>query len=126
LQTLSLELRRRRFFELWTLKEAYLKARGIGLSLPLEKILFNKDEGEMEYSLDASVDDPTNWRFYLLQPTVCHLVAVALPCARHVKQHAKMELLEMPLEDVIHTRVGTSPAAPTHGEYRGSSVQGPL
>jgi hypothetical protein len=101
------------------LKEAYLKARGVGLSLPLEKILFNRDEGEMEYTLDASIDDPRNWRFYLLQPTVRHLVAVALPYDDHVKRRGQMELLVMPFEDVIHTRIGTSPAAPTRGEYWG-------
>jgi 4'-phosphopantetheinyl transferase len=123
LQTLPPGLRRRRFFELWTLKEAYLKARGVGLSLPLEKILFNRDEGEMNYTLDASIDDPRNWRFYLLQPTVRHLVAVALPYDDHVMRHAQMELLVMPLEDVINTRSGTSRAAPTRGEYWGSQCK---
>lgn len=127
LQRLSPELRRRRFFELWTLKEAYLKARGFGLSLPLENILFNRnEEGGVNYTLDASIDDPRNWRFYLVQPTVRHLVAVALPYDDHVMRHAQMELLVMPFEGVIHTRIGTSPAAPASGEYWGAQCQGPI
>jgi hypothetical protein len=92
--------------------------------LPLEKILLNMDEGETKYTLDASINDPRNWRFYLLQPTVRHLVAVALPYDDHVMRYAQMGLLVMPLEDVIHTRIGTSPASPDARRILGSSVQG--
>ncbi|WP_186050858.1 4'-phosphopantetheinyl transferase family protein [Burkholderia gladioli] len=41
LRALPPPLRRERFFALWTLKEAYLKARGVGLSAPLDACSFS-------------------------------------------------------------------------------------
>jgi 4'-phosphopantetheinyl transferase len=40
LETLSPELQTEVFFRLWTLKEAYIKARGLGLSLDLSGFAF--------------------------------------------------------------------------------------
>ncbi len=57
-----------RALSLWTLKEAYIKARGKGLSLPLRKIsfLFGGSEG-IRLEVEASVDDdPARWRLCLL------------------------------------------------------------
>jgi 4'-phosphopantetheinyl transferase len=57
-----------RYLHLWTLKEAYVKARGMGLTLPTNKfsILFGGDDGT-RMVMDAILgDDPDRWRFCLL------------------------------------------------------------
>ena len=57
-----------RAVSLWTLKESYIKARGMGLSLPLEMISFVFLNGEeIRIELDPSLYDPAHrWRFCLL------------------------------------------------------------
>ena len=57
-----------RAVSLWTLKESYIKARGMGLSLPLKKFsfLFGGPEG-IRLHLDSSLcDDAGRWRFCLM------------------------------------------------------------
>jgi 4'-phosphopantetheinyl transferase len=80
LESLPIEEQRRRFFEYWTLKEAYLKARGLGLSLPLDQFSFHLGEGGLiRISFDSGLDDdPRAWQFTLLAPTARHLLAVAI------------------------------------------------
>ena len=54
-----------RALSLWTLKEAYIKCRGMGLALPLKKIsfLYGGTEG-IRLEVDLEVDDnPGRWRF---------------------------------------------------------------
>ena len=57
-----------RSLSLWTLKEAYVKARGVGMSLPLDKIAFLFEGGnQVRLELDPVLsDDPGRWRFWLL------------------------------------------------------------
>jgi 4'-phosphopantetheinyl transferase len=72
---------RDRFFELWTLKEAYLKARGIGIAAGLEKISFALDAGApIRIRLDPGFDDddPASWQFALHRPTARHVLSVAV------------------------------------------------
>lgn len=57
---------RYRFLTLWTLKEAWLKARGTGLSTPLDHFSILPDDGAGDAVLDTSSDidaAPHLWRF---------------------------------------------------------------
>jgi len=60
-----------RFFSCWTLKEAYVKARGCGISIPLEQCSF-------EPRVTLLDDDPDDWQFERWAPTAQHVLAVAL------------------------------------------------
>jgi 4'-phosphopantetheinyl transferase len=67
-----------RFFEYWTFKESYIKARGRGLSLPLDKFRFRyPDTHTVEIAIDPELaDDPARWRFWQFRPTANHLIAL--------------------------------------------------
>lgn len=73
------EAQRARFFHYWTLKESYIKARGMGLALPLDRFAFELDEGEARIVIDPSLgDEAQSWQFVQMSPTPRHQVAVAL------------------------------------------------
>lgn len=55
-----------RFIDYWTLKEAYIKARGMGLHLPLGQFSFHLDEPLIRISFGPEIDDlPERWYFEL-------------------------------------------------------------
>ena len=71
---------REHFFRYWTLKECYIKARGLGLSLPLDSFSFRL-AGGLPHRIDFSEKDPRNsgnWRFALIRALSRYLVAVAV------------------------------------------------
>ena len=72
--------RQRRFFAYWTLKEAYLKARGRGIEMRMDSVVFSlAREGRIDVELAARVEDqPDRWQFSLYRTTADELVAVAL------------------------------------------------
>jgi 4'-phosphopantetheinyl transferase len=69
---------RDRFLVYWTLKEAYLKARGLGISVPLRDICFVLQPPPVRVTfLGSLAGTPSAWTFHLSQPTDRHLVAIA-------------------------------------------------
>ncbi len=74
--------RPRRFLEYWTLKEAYVKARGRGLTLPLSGFRFDlpapPPAGIRVRFTPAVDDDPARWQFTLQSLETGHLVATAI------------------------------------------------
>lgn len=69
-----------RFLELWTLKEAYLKAIGRGMSVPLDSfaILFGADDG---IKFAAPPDEDAGWNFLLAAVPTGARIAVAVQSA---------------------------------------------
>jgi 4'-phosphopantetheinyl transferase len=83
LDALPEEARRDRFFDYWTLKEAYIKARGIGLTLPLGGFSMELTPGappRIRFA-EAIADDPASWQF--AQYTVADEYRLALAVRRH-------------------------------------------
>jgi 4'-phosphopantetheinyl transferase len=77
---LSDDEQRRVFFDYWTLKEAYIKARGFGLALPLADFAFTlAPPATPRISFEPSLDDdPSTWQFFQDWPTAQHRLGLAV------------------------------------------------
>jgi 4'-phosphopantetheinyl transferase len=80
LRALSNELQTEAFFHCWTRKEAYIKARGEGLSFPLNRFDVSLVPGEPA-ALLRTLDDPleaTRWSLQELHPGPGYVAALAV------------------------------------------------
>jgi 4'-phosphopantetheinyl transferase len=64
------------------LKESYIKARGMGLALPLGDFAFQLGKPLTIAFTGEIVDDPASWRFEQLRPSAWHKLAAAIRCAQ--------------------------------------------
>jgi 4'-phosphopantetheinyl transferase len=78
LYALPAEQRQSRFFEYWTLKEAYIKARSMGLFLPLNSFSFHfPTTTQVELRLEEGHPDrASRWRFRQLSISPSLVVAI--------------------------------------------------
>lgn len=68
-----------RFLTFWTLKESYIKARGLGLTLPLDQFRFSVDSDAVSIAFDARLaEDPTRWQFAILDASPDYMIAVGV------------------------------------------------
>lgn len=76
-----------RFFEYWTLKEAFVKATGLGISQGLETFSFEIKEGStdhfndnilLSFSKDCKQQSPQNWYQALLFPDQRHCIGLSV------------------------------------------------
>ena len=70
-----------RFLTYWTLKEAYLKARGLGIAVPLADISFSVDATCAAASIafrESLAGTNDRWAFHLTRIDPHHLAAVAV------------------------------------------------
>lgn len=65
------------FFKYWTLKEAYLKAEGWGLSKRLDAVAFDVSSPITMSVLDSIAEPSSEWRFWQTTLAPSHLLSVA-------------------------------------------------
>jgi len=89
------------FLEYWTLKEAYIKAKGMGLSLPLDQFSFILSENRrVEIAFDPNLEDnPAHWQFWRLNPSEHHIAAVAVKSEIGMKFQLVMNKV-VPLQNI--------------------------
>ena len=80
LRALPAERQPAAFFEYWTLKEAYIKARGMGLALPLDAFAFGlRPLLPPTITFVAGFDDAAErWQFWQAWPTPEHRLSLAI------------------------------------------------
>lgn len=102
LRALPPDAQARAFFEYWTLKEAYIKARGMGLAIPLADFAFTlaPPAAPAIRFVDGFDDRPGRWQFWQAWPTPDHRLALAVTRDDEA-QDLPVTLTETPVEALV-------------------------
>lgn len=98
LESLPDEQRPSAFFSFWTLKEAYIKTRGMGLSIPLPDFAFSLDPIRISFSPRLQ-DQPSDWLFWQQNLTPSHVLALAV--RRRSEETVAINAREVALEALL-------------------------
>ncbi len=90
---------KRRFFDYWTLKESYIKARGAGLSIPLGKFSFHFQANTLSgFNIHPDLkDDARSWQFWRIPMADRYQIAVAINSPK--KDFELIAFNSVPLQD---------------------------
>jgi 4'-phosphopantetheinyl transferase len=108
LSRLPLDRQPDRFFEYWTFKESYIKARGMGLSIPLDQFSFEfPHQGGVRLAIEPELGDRTSrWCFWQFRPRPEYQLAL---CAERVDHEAPRltirRIVPTVLDEVLDLRV---------------------
>jgi 4'-phosphopantetheinyl transferase len=113
LEALAPDRQERRFWDLWTFKESYIKARGLGLSLPLDAFSFRFDDDcSVRLELDASLlDCASNWQLWQYRLDGENLLAL---CATRVTDAPTVVSLRVAQPMRAHRFIARTPSRLSH------------
>ena len=97
-EALPAELQQESFFAYWTLKESYIKARGMGLALPLADFAFRLAPGQPpRIAFSGSIDDDaSSWQFAQYRPSTRPQMALAVGCRPFEELEVKVREVQFP------------------------------
>lgn len=97
------EEQKNRFFDLWTLKEAYVKACGMGLAIPLNHFSFSfPQQGKIGIDFKPERSDQAEyWQFWQIHPNDTHKVSMAIKGDKINNSYSISMRKIIPLSDII-------------------------